>query len=184
MAIKDDNKQAELTDLNQQIEEINQKVSGKITVEPSPTYVKHLQELPNEMKRSFAGFTKTLSGYFNRTTNDKLLKDTSEQTQQLISYLTDELNARQNSLVEEVGKLKELQGSGDSTLAKIAESLTTMPERMTAMVDGVVSKNTNTVSRLIDGIEDGVILSVEDLLNSSDFPDEINKMGFTEGHLI
>ena len=158
MAIAEDkNKQAELDALRQQIDDINRRVDSDMTVEPSKEYLSHLEDIPSEIKRSVGGAFKTLSGHFMKQRPEKILKESSKQTQELINNLTDDLTDRQKSLADEIGGMKELQDAGNGSLLTIANSLTDIPEKISAMFEKVLtdSSKTDTISELIQKIEDG-----------------------------
>lgn len=179
MAIAEDkNKQAELDALRQQIDDINRRVDSDMTVEPSKEYLSHLEDIPSEIKRSVGGAFKTLSGHFMKQRPEKILKESSKQTQELINNLTDDLTDRQKSLADEIGGMKELQDAGNGSLLTIANSLTDIPEKISAMFEKVLtdSSKTDTISELIQKIEDGTILNVDELISKGNFADKINKI--------
>jgi len=178
MAIPEDkNKQAELDALRQQIDDINTRVNPNMTVEPSKEYLTHLEDIPSEIKRSVNGAIKTLSGHFMKQKPDKILKESGEQTQELITYLTENLTDRQKSLADEVEKMRELQNDGNGSLLTIANSLTDIPEKLAKMIEGIVTKDvgTKSVTELIRKIEEGSLLTTKDLLKSSMFPSGLKK---------
>ena len=178
MAITEDkNKQAELDALRQQIDDINTRVDPNMTVEPSKEYLSHLDEIPSELKRSFSGAFKTLSGHFMKQKPEKILKESNKQTQELIGNFTTNLTDRQKSLADEVEKMRELQNDGNSSLLTIANSLTDIPEKLAKMIEGIVTKDvgTKSVTELIRKIEEGSLLTTKDLLKSSMFPSGLKK---------